>query len=143
MKRFFAMLFVIAFILTGCSSGSSQEPQKEATKKLPAPMAEIMDTVDDSTNSATIKFTNGWKFGNADEDRVIYVEVGSLTADPKQGVALIIRKKKDGKFMSQTQHLTPGKHGAVTIIKFNGTNLDLKAEDGTTFAFNAFDGFRE
>jgi PBP1b-binding outer membrane lipoprotein LpoB len=141
MKKFFAMIFITAFILAGCSSGNQELP-KEATKKLPPPMEEILDKVDDIENSATINFTNGLKYGNADEDRVIFIEVGSLKADPKQGVAMIIRKKQDGKLMSQTQHLSPSKHGALSIVKFNGTNLELKAEDGTIFQFNSFDGFR-
>lgn len=142
MKKFFAVLFIVAFMFAGCSSGGSQEPPKEAIKKLPAPKEAIIDKVDDKENGATINFTNGWKYGNADEDRVMFVEAGSLKADPKQGVALIVRKRQDGKLMSQTQHLSPSKHGALSIVKFNGTNLELKAEDGTIFQFNAFDGFR-
>lgn len=143
MKKFFAVLFIGAFMFAGCSSDGSQELPKEATKKLPAPKEAIIDKVDDKENGATINFTNGWTYGNADEDRVMFVEAGSLKADPKQGVALIVRRKKDGKLMSQTQHLSPSKHGALSIVKFNGTNLELKAEDGTIFQFSAFDGFRK
>lgn len=91
-----------------------------------------------------IKFTNGWKSELIEGERFIIVQVGSLKADPAQGVAFVGQQSKDGnKFVTGGKILTPSKHGTIKIKNFNSFNLGVVAEDGYEWIFNVFDGFHE
>ncbi|MDV3427283.1 MAG: hypothetical protein LIR50_09375 [Bacillota bacterium] len=77
-----------------------------------------------------------------DGDVYIIVEVGSLKADSKQGIAVIKQISKDGtEIIREQKFLTPEKHGSIKVDSINGDNMKVIAEDGFSWTINAYNGF--
>lgn len=104
----------------------------------------IFESTNGQLDNSDIEFTNGWRSELIEGDRFIVVQVGSLKNDLEQGVAVVWEQNKDsGKLISEKKYLTPSKHGAIKITDFNAFNLSVVSDDGNTWIFNIFDGFRE
>lgn len=76
-------------------------------------------------------------------DRYEMVYAGVLTADPAQGVLIVMTAPVDmlnppsGAWSGPDVHLTPTRDGGVRLTTFTGSVLSLQATDGTLFRFDA------
>lgn len=104
----------------------------------------IIKQIDADVNR-NISITNAWKSDKILEDEFDYylVLAGSAKDDTKQGEAIVFQHMKNGKLKLTQTYLTPSKHGAITIINYNGYNLSVKASDGHQWILNIWNGFSE
>jgi hypothetical protein len=88
---------------------------------------------------------NSW--ANVDGSVGYSAWAGWVTADPSQGVVVVLTgpvndPTQTGSY-SLKAYLTPTADGAVTIVSASGMTLTLRAADGTIFVFNVTSGAYE
>lgn len=114
--------------------GRGQVPQSlQAVPTAPQPTG-IINRQFPGPNPGVVTITNKWQ--DSINSRLVTVWAGALTADPQQGVVVVI----DGPIAAMSPppqpRTTPTKHGAVRVTAVNGPLLTLTAIDGTIFTFD-------
>jgi hypothetical protein len=84
-------------------------------------------------------FTNDWF--ETTRSGITEVYAGALLSDPSQGLAFFVTWDADhASIISSSVVLSAGHDGALTITGADGQVLDLRAEDGTLYKFDAATG---
>lgn len=121
---------------TGIKKSEMQKGPSIQQKDIPV-KTEILEHVEDPFVKE-IAFENGWITevkNNEMSAHIVGVGAGSLKEDPEQGIVFVRTMNGKREFISAERYKTPGKHGALKIIGYQGMKLELIAKDGTQWTF--------